>query len=58
MKYKVVRSQKLDELIDMVQSNISAGFIPIGGVSYAEITNFYGGNGIYMQAMTYMETDD
>ena len=58
MKYKVVRSQKLDDLVDMVQSNISAGFIPLGGISYAEIANLYGGNGIYMQAMTYRETYD
>ena len=58
MIYKVVRSQKLDELVDTVQSNISAGFIPLGGISYAEITNLYGGNGIYMQAMYYKEACD
>lgn len=48
MKYKILSATSIYQLIREVQSAIDQGYIPTGGVSYADV-----GGGTYMQSIIY-----
>ena len=48
MKYKILSATSICQLVRDVQFAIDQGYIPTGGVSYADV-----GGGTYMQSVTY-----
>ena len=50
MTYKIVQATTMADLVDKINNNIQAGFIPLGGVSHAI---FASNASVYSQAMTY-----
>jgi hypothetical protein len=48
MQYTILRSTKLEELVDFVNQRIAEGWLPLGGVSASIAV----GNAIFCQAMT------